>query len=121
MRHYEYRELGKIPDLGAIAVEDGIPVDRGWADTAYVNVRVERPEENFRLLMREDEEIRMEKEYPGAMRAPVAKGEQVGKIRYLLGDLVIKEYPVVTAGTIERADYSWCCERVFGKYFHGAV
>ena len=58
LRHYEYRELGRVPDLGAIAVEDGIPTDRGWADTAYVNVRVEKPEEDVRILMREDEEIR---------------------------------------------------------------
>ncbi len=121
IRHYEYREAGEIPDLGAISVEDGIPVDRGWADTAYVNVQVERPKEDLRVLMREDEEIRVEKEYPRAMKAPVAKGKQVGKVRYLLGDLVIREYPVVTAGTIEKADYTWCCERVFGKYFHGAV
>ena len=121
LRHYEYRELGRVPDLGAITVEDGIPTDRGWADTAYVNVRVEKPEEDVRILMREDEEIRVEKEYPDAMKAPVARGKQVGRIRYLLDGLVIREYPVVTAGKIERADYAWCCERVFGKYFHGAV
>lgn len=121
MRHYAYQEVRKLPDLGAVAVEDGIPADRGWADSAYVNVRVKRPEEVLRVLMREDEKIRVEKEYPAAMKAPVKKGAQVGKIRYILDGLVLKEYPVVTAGTIERADYAWCCERVFGKYFHGAV
>ena len=71
--------------------------------------------------MREDEQVRMERDYPQSLKAPVARGKQVGAIRYYLGDLKLMEYPVVTAGTIEKADYAWCCERVFGKYFHGAV
>lgn len=121
LRHYEYREAPKPPDLGAVAVKDGIPVDRGWADTAYVNVQAEKPRENFRILMREDEEMRVEKDCPDSLKAPVKRGIQVGKIRYYLGDLLLKEYPVKTAGTIEKADYTWCCERVFGKYFHGAL
>ncbi len=121
MQHYEYREAEKLPDLGAIAVEDGIPADRGWADTAYVNLQIENAEETFRILMREDEQVRMERDYPQSLKAPVARGKQVGAIRYYLGDLKLMEYPVVTAGTIEKADYAWCCERVFGKYFHGAV
>ena len=104
-----------------MAVKDGIPVDRGWADTAYVNVQAEKPQENFRILMREDEEMRVEKDCPDSLKAPVKRGIQVGKIRYYLGDLLLKEYPVKTAGTIEKADYTWCCERVFGKYFHGAL
>lgn len=121
MQHYEYREAEKLPDLGAIAVEDGIPADRGWADAAYVNLQIENAEETFRILMREDEQVRMERDYPQSLKAPVARGKQVGAIRYYLGDLKLMEYPVVTAGTIEKADYAWCCERVFGKYFHGAV
>ncbi|MCI8814316.1 MAG: D-alanyl-D-alanine carboxypeptidase [Lachnospiraceae bacterium] len=121
LRHYEYREAEKIPDLGAVAVEDGIPTDRGWADTAYVNVRVEKPKESLRILMREDENVRIEKNYAKSLKAPVKRGKKVGNIRYYLGDLLLKEYPVITAGTIEKADYTWCCERVFGKYFHGAL
>lgn len=121
LRNYQYRDAGEIPELGAIAVEDGIPADRGWADTAYVNIRGEKTGENFRILMREDEQLRVEKKYPPSVKAPVKEGTQVGSICYYLEDLKLLEYPVVTAGTIEKADYAWCCERVFGKYFHGAV
>lgn len=119
--NYQYRNIGKIPELGAITVEDGIPADRGWADTAYVNIRVENNQEDFRILMREDEQFRMEKKYQNSVKAPVKPGIQVGSVCYYLEDLKLLEYPVITAGTIEKADYAWCCERVFGKYFHGAV
>ena len=121
LRHYQYRDMGKIPQLGAVTVENGIPADRGWADTAYVNVRVEDTRESFRVLMREDEQLRVEKNYSASLQAPVKKGTKVGSLSYYLGDMKLKEYSVVTAGTIEKADYAWCCERVFGKYFHGAV
>lgn len=121
LNHYQYRDAGKIPQLGAVAVENGIPADRGWADTAYVNIRAENTQENFRILMREDEQLRVEKNCPVSLQAPVKRGTCVGSLSYYLEDMKLKEYPVVTAGTIEKADYAWCCERVFGKYFHGAV
>ncbi len=121
LNNYQFRDIGEIPELGAIAVEDGIPADRGWADTAYVNIRAENTQENFHILMREDEQFRVEKKYQESVKAPVKRGTQVGSICYYLEDLKLLEYPVVTAGTIEKADYAWCCERVFGKYFHGAV
>lgn len=121
MEHYQYRESGNLPQLGAVTVEDGIPADRGWADTAYVNVQAADEEGGFRILMREDEQLRVEKDYPGTLKAPVKKGQEIGCIRYYLGDTLLKEYPVATAGAIEKADYAWCCERIFGKYFHGAV
>lgn len=68
------------------------------------------------ILLRDGEKIRVEVACKKYLEAPVALGEKVGVIRYLLGDEVLFTEEIVTAAGEERVDYCWCLSQVVEKF-----
>lgn len=64
------------------------------------------------LLVKNGEEITISYDVVGHLAAPVEQGAVVGRIRYQLGDEVLKECRVVAAKNIEKIDFAWCLLRV---------
>lgn len=69
------------------------------------------------LLLREDEEIRVEYNLEDTLTAPVERGMAVGNIDYIVGDVVYKRETIVTATDVGRIDMRWCMEQILKKYF----
>lgn len=56
------------------------------------------------------------------IEAPVKKGEKVGSVTYSIDGMLLAEYPVYAAETIEKIDYGWCMEQVAERLFcHASV
>ena len=50
------------------------------------------------------------------------KGEKVGSVTYSIDGILLAEYPVYAAETIEKIDYGWCMENVAERLFcHSSV
>lgn len=64
------------------------------------------------LLLGPGEEIILKYELSESLKAPVKKGAYLGKISYLLGDLVLKEYRITAENSVEKIDFSWCLEQI---------
>ena len=59
---------------------------------------------------------------PELIEAPVKKGEKVGSVTYSIDGMLLAEYPVYAAETIEKIDYGWCMEQVAERLFcHASV
>ena len=59
---------------------------------------------------------------PELLKAPVKKGEKVGSVTYSIDGILLAEYPVYAAETIEKIDYGWCMEKVAERLFcHSSV
>lgn len=82
----------------------------------YTRVEIEKGEGTDSLLLKDDEEIEMYWETKKAVFAPVYAGEQVGYIRYFVGNEVLREDRILLADTVEKKDFFWCLIRVWEKY-----
>ncbi len=47
--------------------------------------------------------------------APVKDGQTAGYIRYYLGEELVREFPVKTAGNVERRTLAWCGGEVWKR------
>ena len=68
------------------------------------------------LLMREDEEIKVEYRIEKALQAPVEAGTEVGEITYSVGDTVYLRERIVTAQAVKMIDFAWCVNQILSRY-----
>lgn len=72
-----------------------------------VSFPVEMKEEKLAVLKRADEEVKAVYDIPKAVNAPVKKGQQVGSVRYYLGERQIAERPVCASRSVKKQRPSW--------------
>ncbi len=68
------------------------------------------------LLLREDEEIRVEYEWRRELEAPVKQGQTVGTIRYIVDDRAYLTEEIVTVQGVEEIEFDWCLEQVLRRF-----
>ncbi len=126
LSHYEYHFFDELTiDTGRIRpvlVAEGCTERLG--DTAYVDVELMQILDKSRegeggtegLLLREDEQFALRYVLPDVLEAPVAAGTVVGKVEYLLEDMVMKTVPVVTKSDVDKIDVVWCFQQIWKRY-----
>ncbi len=114
LKNYEYRNVWEDIQVERIPVENGIPESGELWDTAYTEVEIEGKEE-VRLLLRKDEKVSVEVEKAEQLAAPIEAGQQVGTVRYYLGDGLIREFPIKIRNSVREIDISWCAEKILEK------
>lgn len=114
LKNYEYRNVWEDMQIERIPVENGIPESGKLWDTAYTEAEIEGKEE-IRLLLRKDEKVSVEIEQAGRLAAPIEAGQQVGTVRYYLGDGLIREFPIKIRNSVREIDMSWCAGKIFEK------
>ena len=68
------------------------------------------------LLMKAGEEIVVEYEKKKILTAPVEEGMTVGEVRYMVDGVTYRREELVTTQALEKIDWQWCLEQVFGRY-----
>lgn len=91
---------------------DPLPVQNGQTETVKASVDVKSRE----LLMKEEDQFRMEVRMPGQLDAPVEKGEIVGTVIYYLNGEVFDLYPICIEDDVPAIDYPWCFLQVVRKW-----
>lgn len=81
-----------------------------------LSLGVNGEEETLRVLLREDEDVKVTAHLPEHLTAPVREGQQVGEVVYSLEGEEIAVYPVYTDASSERIDFRWCLEQVTDRY-----
>lgn len=102
-------------------VYDGLLQTKSSASLTLVSPALD-PARSLPVLLKETE---IPKKYiflPELIEAPVKKGEKVGSMTYSIDGILLAEYPVYAAETIEKIDYGWCMEQVAERLFcHASV
>lgn len=102
-----------VPDekkLAPIFVKNG--QGSGIGDTAWVQPVADSYDGYTEMLLAEGEEITLKYDLAGELYAPVEKGDYIGKISYMLGDVVLKVCTVTAGENVEEIDFAWCFEKV---------
>lgn len=118
VEQYQYRDiLQRDFSCEPVEVTDGQYKGLLGKDCAKTNLTLNlADDESFSMLLRNDEEVDVIYELPDSLKAPVKAGSKVGRVRYILGDELLKEYPVYTAETVKKIDFIWCFDIIKNKY-----
>lgn len=115
LANYEYRNVWENYEPEEIAVKDGVDSENIYAKESAVKTILDAKEQEIKVLLKEGEEVEVNKELARSLSAPVKKGEKVGEIAYLLEGDLIDGYDIVTCEKIEKRDFVWCFETILGK------
>lgn len=118
LRNYNYRDVFEPKNLGSIPVENGQYEGMKIGETAMtpVDFGTDQSEISLSLLLRQDENVRVNYQIPSKLKAPVKEGQQVGKVQYFLENELLKEYPIYAQRQVDEIDYSWCLKQVEEQY-----
>lgn len=126
MKYFHYQNIYQKLEFAPVEVMDGIPSGNALGGRSYADVEQKLPQEltggenqnriKLRCLLRDDEEIRVERTVVKKLTAPVAKGTDAGMVRIFLGEEELYSYPVVTASGIGRRNFSWCFEQLLERF-----
>lgn len=108
---------GRTDILGDTAYAAIQVVDRGTSGKDGVDVLANAADdERLGLLLREDEEIRVEYHWEKKLEAPVRQGMTVGSVRYIVDDTVYLTEEIVAAEDVEPIEYDWCLEQIIRRF-----
>ena len=111
---------GRTDILGTTAYTDIMVSGRDAADRDGTDAGAETAEgERMGLLLREDEQIRVEYDWSKSLEAPVRQGTTVGSIRYIVDDRVYLTEDIVTAQNVGEIELDWCLEQILRRFLIG--
>lgn len=114
-----------LADLSALPISkewlNDIPVSNAQSQHLFgetsVKVYLQKGDAAPTLLMRPDEQADVICNVETQLEAPVKKGQQVGKIQYILDGSVLWERTICAAENIKKTDYPWFLKMTFLNYF----
>ena len=118
--NYNYRTFWHEPELSYIPVQNGIIDDFGADSSVYTggSISVSEEEKNQQILVGTDDHIQYQVRLKEHLSAPVRKGEQIGRLVYLLNGEKLSSYPILATQTIQKNTFTHCAELVFKNFFH---
>ena len=114
-RNFQYRNVYQDYSLPPIVVKNGVvnEKDGNFLTECQISLAVEEEKnQELSLLISEWDKIKVVRNLPEHLEAPVKRGEKAGSMDYYLNDQKIASFPVVTKDFVERFTFRWCLEWV---------
>lgn len=114
-QNFQFRNIYQNYSLPPITIKHGVvkEKDGNFLTDCKVSLTVdERKEQKLSLLISEWDKIKVVRNLPEYLEAPVRKGERAGSMDYYLNDQKIASFPIVTETFAERFSFRWCLEWV---------
>ena len=124
--NFYYRSFWQEPDLSYIPVKGGIPESDSHTDdflpdgSIYIGGQVKATEEEKqqKILLKNDDRLQYQVRLKDELQAPVRKGEQIGRVVYMLNGQKIASFPILAVQNVDRITFLYCAELVFRNFFH---
>lgn len=119
--HYFYRNLtegaeGTVAEqLADILVKEGQSSVLG-SPVYALTAKAEAARGLERMLLREEEKVRVQLKKVKELEAPVEAGTIVGYVTYSVQDVIYRVEEIVVTNTVERITPGWCLEQVFRRF-----
>lgn len=112
--NYIKKDLNEIlPDMTRIDPVEAVDGQgEGIGEKAWIMPVLQEQKGTEELLLGPGEEIVLKYELTESLKAPVQKGAYLGKVSYLLGDLVVKEYHITAENSVEKINFVWCLTQI---------
>ena len=124
--NFYYRSFWQEPDLSYIPVKDGIPENTSHTDNLLPDGRIyigglvnaTEEEKQQKILLKNDDRLQYQVRLKDELQAPVRKGEQIGRVVYMLNGQKIASFPILAVQNVDRITFLYCAELVFRNFFH---
>ena len=120
--NYQYRNIYRECELPALPVREGVGREAGstdWEDCEVELVLGDADKKELPFLVSAQDKVRIVRNLPENLEAPVTKGEKVGNVEYYLNDQKVASYPVLTAQGAKRFSLEWCLQWVGRAWLGG--
>lgn len=109
---------GQTDILGETAYTTIELADRGASENGGMDTLADAADKGEKqgLLLREDEQIRVEYAWKEVLEAPVERGMSVGTVRYIVDDKVYLTEDIVTAENVEPIELEWCLKQILNRF-----
>ncbi|MDF2949901.1 MAG: hypothetical protein K0R07_1946 [Sedimentibacter sp.] len=105
VNNYKVRQIFEDVKLDPIFVKDG--------QQKYETLKVEG---DITLLMRDDENVKVQYELPKTLQAPILADSAIGNAKYYINDMLYSEIPIYTTTDILKIDYKFCFKKLLGLW-----
>ena len=116
--NFLYQTYWQEPKTKKILVENGVEDYSGKKVFLRGKCTISESDKNKKMLIKKDEKVKMKVELPKTVKAPVRKGDKLGRISYYLDGKRIVSYPVYAEKSVEEISFKWYTKRVFHDFFH---
>lgn len=117
LENYQYRDIWQEADVGSIKVVQGIDDKHPFDTTTEIRLKVAGDDKDWRMLLKEEEQVKVVWKAEKVLEAPVTKGQKCGEVQYLLDGSLLRCYDIVTTRTVKAKDTKWYIGTIFGRYF----
>lgn len=108
LENFEQKNItGSIPGTKPMQIENG--------QCTEVETAVDGFEEKW-MLLKDTEQVRVSVEMEEKMQAPVARGQEVGRVRYYVGDTEYASFPVIAKEEALEIDFLFCLDRIWREF-----
>lgn len=107
LNEYEYRNVWQEVSIPDVFVTNGVRKQSPFESNIQIEAHVDG-KEDITVLLRDDEQVKVQTEVESSVDAPVVKGEILGIVRYILEGEEIASYDVIANESIEKRTFKWC-------------
>ena len=94
-----------------------LPVEDGISGQTAIRLESGDRKKELTMLLSEDDIVKVTRQYPQKLKAPVAKGTCIGYEKYFVNGQLWRSYKILTAESVELRTYSYCLRQIFMLYF----
>lgn len=118
--NYTYKTFWKDPELPYLPVRNAAINDFGAGSSIYTgsSIAVSESEKNQKILVSAEDSIRYQLQLKNTLKAPVRKGEQIGRLICLLNNEKLFSWPITATQDISKNTFIHCAELIFRSFFH---
>ena len=103
----EYRNVWQEVSMPDVFLTNGVRKQSPFESNIQIEAHVDG-KEDIPVLLRDDEQVKVQTEVESSVEAPVVKGETLGIVRYILEGEEIASYDVIADESIEKRTFKWC-------------
>lgn len=124
--HYKMRDVYVEEGRTRVLVAGGICWDEDGIeeDSTGISMRLSEDEKHLPMLLKDGETVRVSKQIPSVLQAPIREGQQVGYVDYTLDGILVKRFPVYADQGVEEMTFSRVVKHIvsiftdFGRLYH---
>ena len=94
-----------------------LPVENGISGQAAIRPESGDREKELTMLLSDDDDVKVTRQYPKKLEAPVAEGTCIGYEKYFVNGQLWRSYKILTAESVDLRTYSYCLRQIFMLYF----
>lgn len=106
LEHFEIKDVFEKETFSDIPVTGGLcwQQEGSAMNSIEVSMKLTAEKMHLPLLMGEEEEVRITRNIPSILKAPVREGQQVGSVDYSMNGILVKRFPVYAEQAVEKMD-----------------